>query len=260
MSLLQASNVCVSITEDFSVRDISFEISEKGIYGFLGKNGSGKSVLANILAGALPVDEGEILCKASSLYASDKQNAVLKRKIGYAASELFFDGDMTAFEIIDLLGKAKRVDPDKRYRQIKEAFELTGLSGKAEVLFDELTLSEKKRLAVACALVGNPDVIILDDPFRHLEPKQVSEVKSLIRMLGKKKPVLLFSSRPGDIEELCDNVAIMHDGELVLWESTEALLDKLKSNGLGGLANALDALTERADESQASEEKDGENE
>ena len=207
-----------------------------------------------MLAGACPVDDGGIVYKKGELYAERRQTAQIKKKIGYAPSAQIYDADMSAIEIIDLLGRAKGVDPDKRVRQIREAFELTGLGSKTDVLYGEMTLSERRRLAIACALIGGPDVIILDEPLRYLDPKQVSEVKKLIRMLGTKKVVLLFSAYPAEIEDLSDNVAILCDGELALWEETDSLMSRLKANGVGGLAKVLDALCEES----AKKSNDGE--
>lgn len=253
MNLVQASGLCAKVADGLAFNNLSFEITEKGVYGFLGKDKAEIGALADILAGVLAPESGDLLYKERSLYASARSNADIRKKLSYASAELYFDADLTAFELIDTWGRAKGVDPDKRYRQIKEALELTGLSAKTEVLFEELTLSEKKRLTIACALVGNPDVIILNDPVHYLDSKQAGEVKKLIRKLGSIKTVLLLSNDSALVEELCDNVAIVHGGELLLWERTEELLTSLKEKRLGGLANVLSALTEEKEKNAAAD-------
>lgn len=231
-------------SEEFAVEGISFDIDEKGIYGFLGKNGSGKTLLCEILAGACAPDEGEIIYKDRALYKKERLTAEIKKKIGYVPKSCFYDGDMTVMEVMDLIGNARGVDPDKRYRQIKEALELMGISTKKDTLVDDLSFSERKRLCIAAALIGNPDVIIMDEPFAYLEAQQADETARLLEMLGKKKAVLMFTSRAAYVEKLARTAAFINDGRLVLWENTAELLEKLAENGLGRLSEALDALCE----------------
>ena len=242
MSLVKAEGICKMCTEDFSLKDISFEIEEKGIYGFLGSRGAGNSSLAKILAGAWDIDSGSLSFKDKEMYLSDKQDALIKSRIGYVSEKPLFDEKSTAFEFLDFLGKAKRIDPDKRYRQIKEALEITGLTQKSEMLIFDLALNEKKRLAIAASLLGNPDVIIWDEPFRYLDSKQADEIKNLMGMLKNKKVVLVFSANSADIEAICDNVGILSRGELVLWKSKDELIATLEENRLGGLSDVLEAF------------------
>ena len=244
MSLIFVSDVVKKISDEFSLTDISFEIEEKGIYGFLGKSGSGKTLLCEILAGAREIDEGSVVYKDRPLYKKARTTAEIKKKIGYVPHKCFFDGDMTVTEVMDLIGTARGVDPDKRYRQIKEALELLGLSLKTATLVEDLTLAEKKRLSIAAALIGNPEVLIMDEPFGYLEGQQADEIARLIRMLGQKKVVLMFTARASYVEKLADTTAFICNGQLALWENTAELMEKLSGNGLGGLAAALDAFNE----------------
>lgn len=248
MSLLLVEELSKISKDGNGLKNISFQIDEKGIYGFLGKSGSGKSLLSDVLAGACEADGGSITYKEKQLYVKERQTAQIKRKIGYVPQKSFFDKDMTAFEVLDLMGKAKHVYPDKRFRQIKEALELTGLSKKRDRLVGELSLSEKKRLSIAAALLGNPDFVIMDEPLQYLDSKQANEVRGLIGMLGKKKTVLLFSGRADDIGGMSDKVGFLHLGELILWEDTRELMKKLDENALGTLDDALCALTDKAQE------------
>ena len=243
MSILELNGVRCQCSDEFELKNISFEINEKGTYGFLGKSGSGKTVLAQLLAGARQNDGGSVKYKDVEMYENQKQTAQLKRKIGYVPQKCFFDMDDTAFEALEAFGKAKMIDPDKRFRQIKEAFELTGLSGKYDVLVSDLSLSERKRLSIAASLLGNPDVIIMDEPLQYMDKNQASAIKGVIELLRSRKVILILSSRAADLQEMSDNIAFLSAGEIVLWENTEHLVSTLSANGLGNIANAYDALT-----------------
>lgn len=242
MSFIELRGVNCKSSEGPALKNITFEIDEKGVYGFLGRSGSGKTLLCRVLAGVCAADGGSVIYKDNDLYKNPKQTAVMKRKIGYVPQKCFFDRDSTVFESLDLIGKAKLLDPDKRFRQIKDALELTGLSEKYEVLVSDLSLSEKKRLTVASALLGNPDLIIMDEPLQYMDKNQAEGIKSVIELLRKRKVILIFSSRAADVQSLSDNIAFLHNGELILWKNSEELVDILTENRLGTLADAYDAL------------------
>ena len=213
-----------------ALRDITFSIEEKGVYGFFGKSGSGKTLLASLLGGLVDADSGEIIFRDKDLCASSKNALMSKRKIGYIPDKCHFPQDLTMLELLDFTGKAKKVDPDKRARQIKEALELTGMTSKAHKLIKELTPSEKKRLAYANALLANPDMIIIDEPLAIIDSAQKDGIKKLIAMLGRMKVVLLFSRRTSDIEELCSRAGILNSGELVAFAPIEELMSAVNKN------------------------------
>ena len=249
MSLLEVKEIKKINDGNTDIKNISFHIEEKGICGFLCKNGSTNSLLAKILVGACETDAGHIFYKGKELYANEIQTVEIKKKIGFVASNCIFDNDVTVFEALDMVGRAKMIEPDKRYRQIKEALELTGMALRTEALVGELLSTEKKRLMIASSLLGNPEAIIMDEPLRSFEKKQADEIKAIIEMLGSKKVVLLFSTRPDEIEELCSHVIILHDGAVAVSYKKETLLNIIKENELGSLSSVLDALTEEKGES-----------
>lgn len=230
MSLLKVNELVKNTADGFKLNGVSFEIEEKGIYGFFGKKGSGKTLLASLLCGVCDADEGDICYKDKSIYASEKQAVVVKKKIGYVPDAVRFPSDMSVEELLDFTGAAKGVSPDKRARQIKEALTLTGLDKKSEYLIENLSPSEKKRVAYANALLGNPDVIVIDEPIAMIDLLQRDEIKKLIAMLGKMKVVVAFCKNPADIEEMCDYIGIMSNGNLRIFESAAEIAEKLGGN------------------------------
>ena len=131
MSFLEVKDMRCALSQTFELNDVSFDISEKGVYLFFGKSGSGKTALCRVLAGACEIDGGTVSYKGALLYDKDKQTALIKRKIGYVPQKSFFDADMTAFEVLDLIGKVKLVDIPVMYCRVekKENFEEQFRSG-----------------------------------------------------------------------------------------------------------------------------------
>ena len=249
MSLIEARDICFeNYYDELSLKNVSFEISEKGVYGFLGKSKSGKTALSTLLAGVEKYDSGSLLYKDTEMYSSKKSELQIKKKIGYVSETCSFDEDMTVFEILDFTGKAKGISPDKVYRQIKEAMELMGLSEISDMTVETLGSSEKKRLAIANALLGNPDVIIFDEPMKNLETRWKEELKGLISMLSAKKIILVFSSSAAVIEELCGFVFVVSHGQIPLSDSIENIKAKLEANGMSGLSLVLEAFDEIEEE------------
>ena len=227
MSLFEVKDLSKSCSECFGIDKISFEIQEKGVYGFFGKSGSGKTLLSMLLVGICEADSGAIIYKDKDLCESEAKAAQIKRKIGYVPAQSVFPNDMSVEEVLDFTGMTKKISPDKRARQIKEALTLTGLENKAELLVECLTPSEKKRMAYANALIGNTDILIIDEPITAIDSAQRDEIKKLISMLGKMKVVILFAKNPTDIESLCNYVGILGNGALLVYDSLDAMLAKL---------------------------------
>ena len=233
MSLLEVRNLSKFCSDSFGIDGVSFTVEEKGVYGFFGKSGSGKSVIAAILSGMSDADSGEVLYKGYDMLASEKQAATIKRKIGMVCDPEWFDEDMTLRETLDFTGRVKGVDPDKRARQIKEALTLLGIESKADVLVQNLTRGDKKRMAYANALIGNPDTVIIDEPFSAAEMSIAEDVKRLISMLGKMKVVLVFSKKPDMVEELCNYIGIISGGKLLDFDTVENMHARLNRTSLG---------------------------
>lgn len=195
---------------------VSLCLDKKGIYGILGKKGSGKSVLARLMCGCEDADSGEILLNGEPV---SRKALALKRKIRLVPTALEIDGMMNAVEYLDFVGTAMGVPSEKRYRQIKEAIELCELSEFQYRSFSRLLKMQKARLSLAASLIGNPDVIVLDAPFGV----QFAEVKGVLKMLSKIKTVVLLSHRTAEIRELCDSVSILHGGKIAVSGSIDEI-------------------------------------
>ena len=230
MSLLEVKDLEKTTADGFVLNNISFTIDDKGIYGFFGETGSGKTLLSTLICGACEADGGSVIYKDNDICRSEKNAVAAKRKIGYVPAQCHFASDATLVEVLDFTGRAKKVSPDKRVRQIKEALSLTGLEKLSDVLVEALTPSEKKRLAYANALIGNPDVVIVDEPIAIIDAAQKDEIKNLLGMLGKMKVVILFSKNANGLEGLCSHVAILSGGKLAAYESLDALQEKLNES------------------------------
>ncbi len=226
MSILELNNI-IKIGEDGNVLDgIYLDIEEKGIYSILGKKASEKTALAEVLSGCASIDEGAMIYRGISVYSSAKNNREAKMKIGYVPKEISFIADMTVYDILDFTGRLRKVSSNKRVRQIKESLELVNLSSKHEVFVSELDASEKKRLSLANALIGNPSMIILDEPTEAVRANDAEIIKGLIRMIGAKKVIILLTDKVSLAEEMATTVGVISNGEMTLWESVENLKER----------------------------------
>ena len=232
MSLLSVENLNLTLKNEDIINGLSFEINEKGVYTFLSRSASARTALAGILAGINAPDSGSVLYKDTDLF--EKNGKGIKAKIGYLPKECFLYPEMTAYEALDFTGRMRGVGSDKRLRQIKEALELLELSHMSEVLVADMNNTERKRLMLANALIGNPSVIILDEPTEGAFSEDSEIICDVISMLGEKKVVLLFTEKISLANDLSDHIGIISGGEMVLWSS----LDNIRET-LGGDSEAL---------------------
>ncbi len=209
--------------------DLSFNVSmeAKGIHGILGPKGAGKSTLLAILSGSAEADGGTVYIKGKEIHPHGKEQ---RKRIGFVPEIPVFYHDMTVEETLDFMGQIRDVPADKRYRQIKEALELVGLDEIRGRLVRYLTMQDKKRLSVAGALLGNPEVLLLDEPISAKDTATRSEFQNLIRMLGKIKTIVLASSDFKTVRELCEDVVILSDGKILAKDRFEVLEEKLLRN------------------------------
>jgi ABC-2 type transport system ATP-binding protein len=187
-------------------------------------------LLLQLLAGVKTPDEGYVFIREEGRNASAPK---VKAKIGYVPSNPVFYGDMTVTEIMDFVGQARGIGADKRYRQIKEAMDLTGIEDIGSRLAGKLNVEQRKRLSYACALLGNPDVLLVDEPIPVKDAAKRAEFMDLLVMLGRVKTVIMASADFSVVRKLCEDVLIMAEGTLLVQGSFESLEGKLlQSRGM----------------------------
>ncbi len=203
-----------------AVDDISFKIRNGHIYGLLGPNGAGKSTTMNVIAGCLSPTEGTVLING---YDVCEQPIEAKRQIGYLPEQPPLFTDMTPAEYLTFVAEAKGVKDDLIDRQVKEAMQMTDLVGVKNTLIRNLSKGFRQRVGIAQAVLGNPEIIILDEPTVGLDPQQLIEIRALIRKLGEKLTVIVSSHILSEISELCDHVIILSEGHVVADDDMKAL-------------------------------------
>ena len=203
-----------------AVDDLSFTIQPGKIYGLLGPNGAGKSTTMNIVTGCLAATSGTVTINGHDIYTDP---IAAKRCIGYLPEIPPLYTDMTPFEYLSFVAEAKGVAYDEAARQVREVMELTQLEDMRNRLIKNLSKGYRQRVGIAQAMLGNPDIIILDEPTVGLDPKQIIEIRELIRMLGESKTVILSSHILAEISAVCDHVLIISHGKLVADDTIENL-------------------------------------
>lgn len=200
-----------------AVDDISFEIGHGEIVGLLGPNGAGKSTMMNILTGCLSSSSGVVEIGGHDVL--DEPLAV-KRLVGYLPEQPPLYPDMTVEEYLNFTYDLKGCKLD-REKHLKEILEVVKLSDVYKRLIGHLSKGYRQRVGIAQALVGNPEVIIFDEPTVGLDPKQIIEIRNLIRTLGKSHTVILSTHILQEVQAVCDRILIVNKGRLVADELTE---------------------------------------
>ncbi len=203
-----------------AVDDLSFTIEKGTIYGFLGPNGAGKSTTMNIITGCLGATEGEVLIGGHSIMDDPKP---AKKLIGYLPEQPPVYPDMTVKEYLMFVAEAKRVNRAERIQSIENAISKTGLEDVKGRLIRNLSKGYRQRVGIAEALLGDPEIIILDEPTVGLDPTQMIEIRSLIQELGKEHTVILSSHILSEVQAVCNTIMIISKGKLVASDTSENL-------------------------------------
>ena len=246
MSLLKVDNLKMSAEEKNLLDGLSFEINEKGIYVILSRSSLELTALAKALAGVTVPEDGTVFYKDIEL-SNKKQGKKLRTKIGYIPKESFLYPDMTAYEVLDFTGKMRGVSVDKRIRQIKEALELLALSQLRDAFVKDLNFSEKKRLLLANALIGNPGMIIIDEPCANVIAEDAELICEVIEMLGERKTVVILTEKISLANELAKCIGIISKGKIALWSSLDNIREKL-DNDPNALLKTFIAFTDEAED------------
>ncbi len=218
--MIEVRNLTKKYGHHIAVQNIS-KTQEKGkIYGLLGPNGAGKSTTMNIMTGYIAATSGEVIIEGHDIF---KEAEEAKKHIGYLPEIPPLYMDMTVWEYLFTVADLKGVPKSERKSMIGDVMEKVMITNMKDRLIKNLSKGYKQRVGIAQTLIGNPDIIILDEPTVGLDPKQIIEIRTLIKQLGEDHTVLISSHILSEIGAVCDHVVIINKGHLVVSDSTENL-------------------------------------
>lgn len=226
--MIEVTNMTKRYGSHVAVDHLSFKVEKGQIYGFLGPNGAGKSTTMNIMTGYLAASEGTVLINGHDV---QKEPEKAKRCIGYLPELPPVYTDMTVWEYLDFAAELKKVPVKERPKQINRVMEMTRIVDMKPRLIRNLSKGYRQRVGLAQAILGNPEVIILDEPTVGLDPKQIIEIRDLIKELGEKHTVILSSHILSEVSAVCDHIMIISHGRLVASDSPEGLQKLSGDNG-----------------------------
>lgn len=219
-----------------AVSDLSFEIDEGHVYGFLGPNGAGKSTTMNIMTGCLSATEGHVRINGYDIFEEPER---AKKTIGYLPEQPPLYMNETPAEYLKFVGEAKGLKGLELKKQIEDVAGQTKIDHVMDRLISNLSKGYRQRVGIAQALLGSPQVIILDEPTVGLDPIQIIEIRDLIRQLGEDHTVILSSHILSEVQAICEKVLIISQGKLVAFDKPENLEKLLlASNGITFTAEA----------------------
>lgn len=210
--------------EHLAVDDISFEITEGHVYGFLGPNGAGKSTTMNIITGCLSATDGTVLIDGHDIFEEPDE---AKKLIGYLPEHPPLYMNESPLEYLKFVGEAKGLRGTELTAQVNEVIEKTGILNVKNRRISALSKGYKQRVGIAQALLGNPKVIILDEPTVGLDPIQIIEIRDLITELGKTHTVIFSSHILSEVQAICDQIVMIARGKLVAFGEPEELQKQL---------------------------------
>lgn len=227
--MIEVKNLMKKYGNHLAVDHLNFTIEEGHIYGFLGPNGAGKSTTMNIMTGYLGATEGEVLINGHDIL---KEPEEAKKQIGYLPELPPLYMDMTVREYMEFAAELKKIPKAKRAESIDDVEKLVKIKDVEKRLIKNLSKGYRQRVGLAQAVLGFPEIIILDEPSVGLDPKQIIEIRELIRKLAKKHTVILSSHILAEVREVCDYIMIISKGKLVASDTPENLERYLGESGL----------------------------
>lgn len=220
--MIEVKNLVKKYGNHTAVDNLSFKVEKGQVYGFLGPNGAGKSTTMNILIGYLSATEGEVLINGHSIFDEPEE---AKKYIGYLPELPPLYLDMTVKEYLKFVAEIKKIPKNKRKQYIEEAMQMTKITEMSGRLIKHLSKGYRQRVGFAQAILGYPEIIILDEPMVGLDPKQIIEIRDLIKKLSKKHTIILSSHILSEISVICDQILIINKGKLVANGTPESLAE-----------------------------------
>ena len=230
IEVIEVKNVTKKYGTTIAVDSISFTVNDGEVVGFLGPNGAGKSTTMNMITGFIEPTKGQIVINGVDI---SKRPRKAKKEIGYMPENVPLYYELTAKEFLSYMAELKLVKRNERKQKVEEVIKEMGLEDVQNKLIRNLSRGYKQRVSLGGALIGDPDVIILDEPTVGLDPKQITEIRNLIKKLGEKHTVILSTHILSEVSQICEKVIIINKGKIIAIDTPENLEKKTKEqNGI----------------------------
>lgn len=227
--MIKVKNVTKKYGDFIAVEGINFQIEEGEIIGLLGPNGAGKSTTMNMITGYIEPSEGEIIIGGYDIL---KNPSKAKEQIGYMPEGVPLYQDLTVKEFVSYMAELKKVSKTEKKEKVQEALEKTNLIEVSNKLIKNISRGYKQRVSLAGALVTNPKILILDEPTVGLDPKQITEIRGLIKSLEGKHTIILSSHILSEVSQICKKVIILNKGKIVAIDTPQNLESKTSKGSI----------------------------
>ena len=224
MSGIQIENLVKTYGDNIAVNGLNLNLEKGKVYGFLGPNGAGKSTTMNIITGYIGATSGTVKIDGYDIF---KEPEKAKKCVGYLPEIPPLYQDMTVKEYLVFVAELKKIPAKEKMKNIKEVLEMTKTTQVENRLIKNLSKGYKQRVGIAQALIGMPEIIILDEPTVGLDPKQIIEIRQLIKELGKNHTVILSSHILSEISEVCEYIFIISRGQLAAEGTEKQLVEQM---------------------------------
>jgi len=222
---IEVKNLSKQYGDVKAVTDVSFSVGDREVLGFLGPNGAGKTTVMKILTGFHFQSSGTALVDGIPV---DEQPLEIKKRIGYLPENVPLYGDLTVDEYLSFAAEARFIPKHERADAVNASLEACGLTGYRSRRIETLSKGYRQRTGLAQAILHDPPILILDEPTTGLDPNQIIEIRSLIKELGKRKTVILSTHILQEVEAVCSQVLIIHDGRIAAQGSPEEIAGSMK--------------------------------
>ena len=226
--MIEVTNLTKRYGNHLAVENVSFNVEKGEILGLLGPNGAGKSTIMNIITGYISTTEGSVKVNGVDVYEEPEE---VKKMIGYLPELPPLYLDMTVKEYLNFAADIKKIKRNEKKKMIEDIMELTKITPMANRLINQLSKGYRQRVGLAQAIIGYPEVIILDEPTVGLDPKQITEIRELISNLSKEHTVILSSHIMQEVSAVCDSVMIINKGKLLLRDKADNLSNHFGATG-----------------------------
>lgn len=223
--MIEVKNITKKYGEKKAVKNLNFTVERGEILGFLGPNGAGKTTTMQIITGYIPPTSGQVMIDG---YDTLENPLEVKRKIGYLPENPPLYYNMTTEKFLNFIAELKEISSEKRKKEIDRVVDLLSLENVRGRVIGNLSKGYKQRVGLAQAMIGDPEVLILDEPTSGLDPKQIIEIRKLIKELSKDKTIILSSHILPEVNMIAERVLIINEGEIVAQDKPEELSRRLQ--------------------------------